>query len=29
MNAILYIDRTGIPWRDLPHDFPPHQTVYG
>lgn len=29
MNAILYLDRTGIPWRYLPHDFPPHQTVYG
>ncbi|MBJ6630384.1 IS5 family transposase [Streptomyces griseoincarnatus] len=29
MDAILYVDRTGIPWRYLPHDFPPHQTVYG
>ncbi|MDN3297259.1 IS5 family transposase [Streptomyces ficellus] len=29
INAILYVDRTGIPWRYLPHDFPPHQTVYG
>ncbi|WP_344380930.1 IS5 family transposase [Streptomyces mauvecolor] len=29
MNAILYVDRTGIPWRYLPHDFPPHPTVYG
>lgn len=29
MNAILYVDRPGIPWRYLPHDFPPHQTVYG
>ena len=29
LNAILYVDRTGIPWRYLPHDFPPHQTVYG
>ncbi|GAA2146633.1 IS5 family transposase [Actinomadura napierensis] len=28
MNAILYLDRTGIPWRYLPHDFPPYQTVY-
>lgn len=27
-NAILYLNRTGIPWRYLPHDFPPHQTVY-
>ncbi|WP_030253155.1 IS5 family transposase [Streptomyces violens] len=29
MDAILYVDRTGIPWRYLPHDFPPWQTVYG
>ncbi|MFD8016189.1 IS5 family transposase [Streptomyces sp. NPDC058955] len=29
MNAILYVDRTGIPWRYLPHDFPPWQSVYG
>lgn len=28
-NAILYVNRTGIPWRYLPHDFPPHATVYG
>src|SRR5688572_21997207 len=28
-NAILYLNRTGIPWRYLPHDFPPHATVYG
>jgi transposase len=28
-NAILYIDRTGIPWRYLPHDYPPWPTVYG
>ncbi len=28
-NAILYINRTGSPWDLLPHDFPPHQTVYG
>jgi transposase len=27
-NAILYINRTGIPWKYLPHDFPAHQTVY-
>lgn len=27
-NAILYINRTGIPWKYLPHDFPPHGTVY-
>ncbi|QCX81753.1 Transposase DDE domain protein [Streptomyces sp. YIM 121038] len=29
MNAILYVDRTGCQWAYLPHDFPPHQTVYG
>jgi transposase len=29
MNAILYVDRTGVPWRHLPHDFPPWATVYG
>ncbi len=28
-NALLYLNRTGIAWRYLPHDFPPHQTVYG
>ncbi|MET7436222.1 transposase [Streptomyces sp. NPDC005496] len=28
MNAILYVNRTGIPWEYLPHDFPPHKTVY-
>ncbi len=27
-NAILYINRTGIPWKYLPHDFPSHGTVY-
>ncbi|OMI36794.1 transposase, IS4 family protein [Streptomyces sparsogenes DSM 40356] len=29
MNAILYVDRTGVQWRYLPHDFPPRETVYG
>ncbi|MEU7615523.1 IS5 family transposase [Micromonospora rifamycinica] len=29
VNAILYVNRTGIAWRYLPHDFPPHPTVYG
>ncbi|WP_119726876.1 IS5 family transposase [Thermomonospora amylolytica] len=28
MNAIVYVDRTGIAWRYLPHDYPPWQTVY-
>jgi transposase len=27
-NAILYINRTGIAWKYLPHDFPPQGTVY-
>jgi transposase len=26
-NAILYVNRTGIAWRYLPHDLPPWQTV--
>lgn len=29
MDAILYVDRTGIPWRYLPHDFAPWETVHG
>ena len=29
VNAILYVCRTGCPWRMLPKDFPPWQTVYG
>ena len=29
VNAILYINRTGIPWEYLPHDFPPFKTVHG
>ena len=28
INGILSILRTGAGWRHLPHDFPPHQTVY-
>jgi transposase len=28
VNAITYVNRTGIPWDLMPHDFPPHQTVY-
>ncbi len=28
MNAILYVNRTGIPWEYLPHHFPPFKTVY-
>ncbi|MGW8777559.1 IS5 family transposase [Streptomyces sp. NPDC055796] len=29
MDAVLYVDRTGIPWRYLPHDSAPWETVYG
>ena len=29
MNAILYVDRTGVPWHYLPHDFAPRPTIYG
>ena len=28
VNAILYWNRTGVPWEFLPHDFPPYSTVY-
>ena len=28
VNAILYVDRNGVTWRSLPHDFPPGQAVY-
>lgn len=28
MNAILYLNRTGCSWRQLPHDFPPWGTVH-
>ena len=28
VNGILYVLRGGIPWRFLPKDFPPWQTVY-
>src|SRR5215203_3685080 len=28
LNAIFYLLRTGCPWRYLPRDFPPWQTVY-
>jgi putative transposase len=28
INAIFYVQRTGCQWEMLPHDFPPHQTVY-
>jgi putative transposase len=28
VNAILYLNKNGCTWRDLPGDFPPHQTVF-
>jgi len=28
LNGIFYTLRSGCAWRMLPHDFPPHQTVY-
>ncbi len=28
LNAVLYLLKTGCPWRLLPHDFPKWQTVY-
>jgi transposase len=28
VDAIMYVVRTGCAWRQLPHDFPPWQTVY-
>jgi transposase len=29
LDAILYVARTGIPWRYLPHDYPHWNTVSG
>ncbi|SEG91697.1 Transposase [Thermomonospora echinospora] len=29
VDAIAYVNRTGCSWRQLPHDHPPWQTVYG
>jgi transposase len=29
VNAILYLLRSGCPWRMLPKDFPPRSTIYG
>ena len=28
VDAILYVVRAGCPWRALPADFPPWETVY-
>ena len=29
VNAIFYLNRGGCPWRMLPKEYPPWQTVYG
>lgn len=29
LNAVLWKVRTGVPWRDLPRDYGPWETVYG
>ena len=28
INAVLYIKDNGCKWRSLPHDYPPHDTVW-
>ena len=28
-TPILYVNRTGIAWEYLPHDFPQYKTVHG
>jgi putative transposase len=28
LEAVLWWRRTGVPWRDLPHDFGPWKTVF-
>jgi len=28
LDAVLYVVKGGIPWKQLPHDFPPCKTVY-
>ena len=28
LNAIFYLNKTGCPWRMIPKDFPPWETVY-
>ncbi|WP_289389155.1 transposase, partial [uncultured Muribaculum sp.] len=27
-DAVLYVNKTGCQWRNLPHDYPVWQTVY-
>ncbi len=28
VNALLYMEKTGCQWRNLPHDFPPYRSVW-
>ena len=28
VNAVLYFEKAGCQWRNLPHDFPPYPTVW-
>ena len=28
LNAIFYLNKSGCPWRMIPNDFPPWETVY-
>jgi putative transposase len=28
LNAVFYVLKSGCPWRLLPHEFPPWETVY-
>jgi transposase len=28
LNAMLWVDRTGAPWADMPTRYPPYQTVH-
>jgi putative transposase len=28
LDAVLYVDKTGCQWRQLPREYPPWKTVY-